>query len=117
MLENIKTMLGIVNNDLDDIILLYIDKVAAVVLAYTQTKELNKVLESFVEDKVASIAKSKVGSGTENTREIKSVSRGDTKIEYNVGTAISTDTSKGAILSESDKKYLNSFKPTSWRLL
>lgn len=118
MFENIKLILNLTDDKHDQLITLYINKLTSVVLAYCSLKELNPTLESFIEDKVVSIIKSKInGGGSENTGEVKSISRGDTRIEYNVGEAIVDTSSKGAILSEADKKYLNSFKPTSWRLM
>lgn len=117
MFENIKLMLELKDDSLDHLINLYINKLTITVLDYCKLNSLTLTLESFIEDKVYNILKPKVSGGNQNTGEVKSVSRGDTTITYNVGEA-STDTSlKGAILSESDKKYLNSFKPNSWRLL
>lgn len=120
MFENIKLILGLTDNKYDELINLYILKFTNVVLNYCNLTDLNLALESFIEDKVVSIVKNKVSGsgGTENTGEIKAISRGDTKIEYNVGAgAIITDNSKGAILTESDKKYLDTFKSKGWRLL
>lgn len=109
MLENIKLMLGITDNKHDDMIMLYLAKVETVVVEYCNVDALSGALTSFIEDKVVSIMKSKVGGGTENTGEIKSVTRGDTKIEYNVGSEIS-DTSNGANLTTSEMKFLNKFR-------
>lgn len=116
MLENIKLVLEIQDDKFDSLINLYINKLTSNVLSYCHLKELNPVLESFIEDKVVSIIGPKVKGGNENTGEVKAVSRGDTKIEYNVGSVVS-DVTKGALLSQSDMKYLNSFRPTSLRLL
>lgn len=109
MLENIKLMLGLDNDKYDDMIMLYLAKVETVVVEYCNVSSLSGALTSFVEDKVVSIMKAKVGGGTQNTGEVKSVTRGDTKIEYNVGDAI-VDTSSGAMLTESDRKFLNKFR-------
>ena len=50
-----------------------------------------------------------ITGGTQNTGEIKSISRGDTKIEYNVGEA--SQTSSNSIgLTDSDKKILNTYR-------
>lgn len=118
MFENIKLILGLTDDKHDKLINLYLDKMTSIVLAYCCLSELAPALESFIEDKVVSIMKGKInGGGSENTGEVKAISRGDTRIEYNVGEAIADTSTKGAILSEADKKYLNSFKPTSWRLL
>ena len=108
MFENIKLMLDITDNKHDGKILLYLDKISTAVLDYCNVKELNRGLESFVEDKVVSIMKPLVTGGTQNTGEIKSISRGDTKIEYNVGEAVQT--LNGVNLTDSDKKILNTYR-------
>ena len=109
MLENIKLLLNITDDKHDNMILLYLDKISIAVLNHCNVKELNRGLESFVEDKVVSIMKPLVTGGTQNTGEIKSISRGDTKIEYNVGEAVQTS-SNGVDLTDSDKKILNTYR-------
>ena len=109
MLENIKLLLNITDDKHDDIILLYLDKISTIVLDYCNVNKLSKGLESFVEDKVVSIMKPLVTGGTQNTGEIKSISRGDTKIEYNVGEAIQTS-SNSISLTDNDKKILNTYR-------
>ena len=109
MLENIKLMLNITDNKHDSIIELYISKVESLILEYCNINELTLALEGFVEDKVVSIVKPVVSGGTQNTGEIKSISRGDTKIEYNVGEAVQTS-SNGVNLTDSDKKILNTYR-------
>ena len=109
MLENIKLLLNITDDKHDNIILLYISKVEAMVLDYCNVNELCPGLESFIEDKVISIMKPIVSGGAQNTGEIKSISRGDTKIEYNVGEAVQTS-SNGVNLTDSDKKILNTYR-------
>ena len=108
MLENIKLILEIKDNTYDELINLYITKVEFMVLEYCNIKELTEGLRSFIEDKVVSIMKPIVTGGTQNTGEIKSISRGDTKIEYNVGEA--SDTSLGSsYLTNSDKLALKPY--------
>ena len=109
MLENIKLLLNITDDKYDSKILLYISKLEILVLDYCNVKELSKGLESFVEDKVCLIMKPAVTGGTQNTGEIKSISRGDTKIEYNVGEAVQTS-SNSVNLTDSDKKILNVYR-------
>ena len=109
MLENIKLLLNITDNKHDNIILLYLDKISTIVLDYCNVNELSKGLESFIEDKVVSIVKPTIIGGTQNTGEIKSISRGDTKIEYNVGEAVQTS-SNSISLTDSDKKILNTYR-------
>ena len=109
MLENIKLLLNIADDKHDNIILLYLSKVETIVVDYCNVNELCLGLESFIEDKVVSIMKPLVTGGTQNTGEIKSISRGDTKIEYNVGEAIQTSSSSIS-LTDSDKKILNTYR-------
>ena len=108
MLENIKLMLNINHEEHDTMILLYISKVSTMVVEYCNINELSQGLESFIEDKVVSIVKPIITGGTQNTGEIKSISRGDTKIEYNVGDVVST--SNGATLTSSDKEFLKQYR-------
>ena len=109
MLENIKLLLNITDNKHDNMILLYISKVSTMVIDYCNVNELCLGLESFIEDKVVSIMKPTITGGTQNTVEIKSISRGDTKIEYNVSEAVQTS-SNGVNLTDSDKKILNTYR-------
>lgn len=109
MLENIKLMLNISDYEHDNIILLYLSKVETMVIEYCNINELTEGLESFIEDKVVSIMKTTVTIGAQNTGEIKSISRGDTKIEYNVGEAV-VSTTNGATLTSSDKEFLNQYR-------
>ena len=109
MLENIKLILNITDDKHDNIILLYLSKIEAIVIDYCNINELCLGLQSFIEDKVVSIMKPIVTGGTQNTGEIKSISRGDTKIEYNVGEAVQTS-SNGVNLTDSDKKILNTYR-------
>ena len=108
MLENIKLILNITDNKHDNMILLYLSKIEAIVIDYCNVNKLCLGLQSFIEDKVVSIMKPLVNGGTQNTGEIKSISRGDTKIEYNVGEAVQT--SNGVNLTDSDKKILNTYR-------
>lgn len=125
MLENIKIILDIKDDSFDELITLYIQKYTDVVLAYCKLKNLNKALESFIEDKIVTCLSSKVkanGTGAiENNGEIKAITRGDTKIEYNVGSngveVSSSKGCKGAILTDEDRQYLSSFIARGMRLL
>ena len=109
MLENIKLMLNITDDKHDNMIMLYLSKVSTMVVEYCNINELSQGLESFIEDKVVSIVKPIITGGTQNTGEIKSISRGDTKIEYNVGDA-TVSTSNGATLTSSDKEFLKQYR-------
>ena len=79
------------------------------VVDYCNVNELCLGLESFIEDKVVSIMKPLIRVGTQNTVEIKSISRGDTKIEYNVGDAVQAS-SNSANLTDADRKILNTYR-------
>ena len=108
MLENIKLILNITDDKHDNLILLYLAKVETIVIDYCNVNELTEGLESFIEDKVVSIMKPLVTGGTQNTGEIKSISRGDTKIDYNVGEAITTSSSTSS-LTDADKLALKPY--------
>lgn len=109
MLENIKLMLNINDEEHDTMILLYISKVSTMVVEYCNINDLTEGLKSFIEDKVVSIVKPIITGGTQNAGEIKSISRGDTKIEYNVGEAV-VSTSSGATLTSTDKEFLKQYR-------
>ena len=109
MLENIKLMLNINDEEHDTMIMLYISKVSTMVVEYCNINDLTEGLKSFIEDKVVSIVKPIITGGTQNTGEIKSISRGDTKIEYNVSDA-TVSTSNGATLTSSDKEFLKQYR-------
>lgn len=109
MLENIKFMLGLNNEDHDKMILFYIAKLEKSIKFNCNINKLNEAIESFIEDKVYSIMKPKIDGGTQNTGEIKAVTRGDTKIEYNVGQA-KTENLTDITLTEKDKKFLHQFR-------
>lgn len=109
MLENIKLILNINDEEHDTMILLYISKVSTMVVEYCNINELSQGLESFIEDKVVSIVKPIITGDTQNTGEIKSISRGDTRIEYNVGDA-TVSTSNGATLTSTDKEFLKQYR-------
>lgn len=116
MLQNIKMLLELTDNSKDELILFYIKRITDIVLSYCSLSVLNSALESFIEDKICNIIKPSLNNSNKNTGKVKSVTRGDTRIEYNVSEGV-MDTSKGSILTKADKEYLNSFKPNSWRLL
>ena len=108
MLENIKLMLNINDEEHDTMILLYISKVSTMVVEYCNINDLTEGLKSFIEDKAVPIVKPIITGGTQNTGEIKSISRGDTKIEYNVGDVV--EASNGATLTSSDKEFLKQYR-------
>ena len=109
MLENIKLILNITDDKHDKMIIVYISKVSTMVVDDCNVNEVCLGLQSFIEDNVVSIMKPLVTGGTQNTGEIKSITRGDTKIEYNVGEAV-VATSNGATLTSSDKEFLKQYR-------
>lgn len=104
MLENIKLILGLKDDNNDVLIVLYINRISAMVLSHCNLKKLDKNLEGFVEEKVVSIVQNKINLPTGNTPNVKSISRGDTKIEYNTSNTSISGTS--GILTDSDKEFL-----------
>jgi len=88
MLENIKMLLSVGDTTKDATINYWIDYYSKIVLKYCHIETLNSDLESIVEQIV--IAKmggigskgSIVNSDGDNTREIKSMSRGDYSVTY-----------------------------------
>ena len=116
MLENIKMLLNIDNSEHDNIINYWINKVEKRVLEYCNIKEIDVVLEGFIEDKVVSILNNlgaiKVDENSnEPNLEIKSITRGDTSITYNTPTATSkVEIIDGANLTSYEKTFLNKFR-------
>lgn len=122
MLENIKLVLGIKTEEYDSLITLKINQITDMVLDYCNLDKLSKVLEAFVEDKVISIVKGNVsGGGSTNDGTIKSVTRGDTRIEYNVGGEVEFSVPR-LLFTDAEMEYLDMFVKTSgasgngWRL-
>ena len=130
MLEEIKIILGITNNDHDNLINLYINKITKRVLSYCNIKKFSKLSQSdkdglneFIEDKVISIISEKLkvtgdaenisGIDTSEKGAIKSITRGDTTITYNYNSisakSSSSDTNYDTEFTSSEKDYLSSF--------
>lgn len=103
MLDNIKIMLELTDNKYDDMIMLYLSKVETVVVAYCNIKSIDDSLKSFIEDKVVNIMKVRLGK-----MDVKSINRGDTSITYNVASA--SEYSNSPNLTESEKKFLNTYR-------
>lgn len=112
MLENIKMILGLEDvNKYDKLIQNYIDKITNMVLEYCNRKKLTKGLEGIIEEKVCSILSDRIKDAAninDSSKSVKSVSRGDTKIEYNTASTydINTNISSAAILTKVDKEIL-----------
>lgn len=114
MLENIKDVLEITDNSKDKLINRYISKVTQKVLNYCNLKELPIELQGFVEDKVISIMQYKLQSASsdKSSREVKSIQRGDTKIEF--ATISEKDEKTLLNFSNLDMKELNNFRRVAW---
>jgi hypothetical protein len=112
MLENIKNILGITDDCKDKIIIQYIKKFTQKVFNYCHIKELPKELEGFIEDKVITIMQYKLQNiNISQEKEVKSIQRGDTKIEY----SISEKDEKTLLSFETDDiKKLNNFRKVAW---
>lgn len=76
MLENIKMILGITDNSKDNLLTYYIMSIERKILNYCNIIELPSELQPVIVDKVVGLM-----SGS---NEVKSVTRGDTKIDYNI---------------------------------
>ncbi|EHJ33404.1 phage head-tail connector protein [Clostridioides difficile] len=117
MLDNIKLVLGIENDIYDKLIVLYMNKISEMVLEYCSRQELSIALKGFVEEKVISILSSrfeelKKNSGLDNIeKNLKAITRGDTKIEYNALTLQTAENSisSSSFLTDTDKKFLSPF--------
>ncbi|UZQ49855.1 phage head-tail connector protein [Clostridium kluyveri] len=111
MLENIKMLLGISDDDTskDKLINYYINIITTKVLKYCKLDELVSGLNQFIENKVFSIIKS-----MDNTAgDVKSVQRGDTTISYNQQkTPFET-----VELTASEKEELDEYKVRKVRML
>lgn len=102
-----------------------IHKIRLYVLDYCNLEETNSFLDMFIEDKASSIfslykefmesktnAENNIGQ-INNNLEVKAITRGDTKIEYNVATPISQKENKEFDLptllefTDKEKKILN----------
>ncbi|WP_195238666.1 phage head-tail connector protein [Romboutsia sp. 1001285H_161024_C4] len=104
MFENIKLVLNLTDDSHDELIMYYINKFTNIVLEYCNRDDLNNSLESFIEDKVIEVINHQKSST--NLNGIKSISRGDTKIEYGTNSNNYINTSN---LSNDDKKIISRF--------
>lgn len=114
MLENIKMILGIQDNLKDNIINYYINKYIKKVLAYCNIRELPHELEGFIEEKVINIVNTIIENEQINKekKNIKSVQRGDTRIEFN--TSEEKNINSLMAFSSTDTKELNKFRKVAW---
>lgn len=121
----IKTLIPISTNDTscDTLILFYYKKLSTEILQYCNLTEMPEELNYFIIEKLASILRGKLPSSNTGNEEmvkqglIKSISRGDTKIEYNTD-AISSSSSVSVInsfLTSDEKTYLrNTYRKVRW---
>ncbi|WPC40627.1 phage head-tail connector protein [Clostridium sp. JS66] len=112
MLENIKNILGITDDSEDKIINQYINKFTQKTLNYCHIKKLPEELKGFVEDKVIAVMQYRSqNSSMSCEKKIKSVERGDTRIEYSVD-----EKDERTLLSfgNEDIHELNIFRRVAW---
>lgn len=103
MLENIKMLLSIASEDTskDALIHYYINVITRKVLKYCNLSSLPEEIIPFIENKVVLVLKA-----PDTTNNIKSIQRGDTRLEY-TGQKTQTELIN---LTDQDKKELNSFR-------
>lgn len=104
MIENIKLALNYTDNTKDNLINLYINKVKKNILNHCNLDTIPTQLESFIEDKVINILETQF----KDMKQVKSVSRGDTKIDYNVATP--SEATINMSFTDTDKIILNRFR-------
>ncbi|MDU6113818.1 MAG: hypothetical protein E6649_05345 [Paeniclostridium sordellii] len=113
MLENIKMLLGLSDDKYDQLILYQINKITNKVLSYCNIKDLNPTLEGFIEEKVYNIMRDKVNGNNEvidnSSNNVKAITRGDTRIEYNVS-EVKTEVLGPTEFDSNDIKILNQFR-------
>ncbi len=129
MLENIKFMLGLKDDKYDIKIEFYIKRVSKNACLYCNIDELPLGAEDIVEDKVFSIMTAILASDGVSTdgvitsptadNNIKSITRGDTKIEYNVDSSSSSSSNESSgnnplDFTVEEKKKLNKFRKFKW---
>lgn len=122
MFENIKLILGLEDDKYNSLITLYIDRYTLLALDHCNRKELNDGLKIFVENKVIGLIDSRIiadenKENNVNAGEIKSVTKGNTRIEYNVAEPSSSNSlGIGRIeLTNNDKALLKRFvKAVMW---
>lgn len=122
MIENIKLILGLQDDKYDSLITLYIDRYTLLALDHCNRKELNDGLKIFVENKVIGLIDSRIiadenKENNVNTGEIKSVTKGKTRIEYNVAEPTNSNSlGIGKIdLTNNDKALLKRYvKAVMW---
>ncbi|MEA5008235.1 phage head-tail connector protein [Clostridium tyrobutyricum] len=111
MLENVKMLLGIADDDTskDKLINYYINTITTKVLKHCKIVELIPELNQFIENKVFSIMKS-----IDNTAsDVKSVQRGDTTISYNQQKTLA----EAVQLTTLEKQELNEYKSRKVKML
>ncbi|AWI04057.1 phage head-tail connector protein [Clostridium drakei] len=112
MLENIKNTLGIIDDSKDKIINQYINKFTQKTLNYCHIKKLPEELEGFIEDKVIAIIQHRLHNNSiDYEKKIKSIERGDTKIEYSID---QKDERTLLSFGDEDTLELNIFRRVDW---
>ncbi|HIG0360397.1 TPA: phage head-tail connector protein [Clostridium sporogenes] len=114
MLENIKLVSGIQDDSKDNIINYYINRYREKVLAYCHLRELPHELEGFIEEKVINIVNTIIQNEQTNKekKNVKSVQRGDTRIEFNSLEEKSINSL--LVFTNDDIRELKNFRRVEW---
>ncbi len=104
MIDEIKELLGITDNSRDTLINYYIKSIGNEIMSYCNIKQVPIELETFIQNKVISILRYE----TNEYRGIKSISEGDTRLEFAIENN-GADTLTYSI-NDSDKKILMNFR-------
>ena len=111
MLENIKMILNIQDDSKDNIIKYYIKRFREKVLSYCHLKD---VPEEFIEEKVVSVVTIIIQNEQmkKEKKDIKSIQRGDTKIEFNSLEEKSINSL--LVFTNDDIRELKNFRRVEW---
>lgn len=113
MLEKIKYLLNLTDEEKDKQIEFHITMLEETILDFCNLKKLNKALENFIVTKVFEIMKSKSVGNVETSqsqKEVASVTRGDTTIKYKTSSNQAVLVSSSESLTDQEFKFLKQFR-------